>query len=89
MPTIPADLTIGIDNSTYALSDCVGTSEAAHLLGENVATVRRRVATGELPGVKVGKPPADPARDRRRIRIPLPAINALLQPASAQSEMAR
>jgi hypothetical protein len=79
-PAPRSGVVIGIDGCDYEIEDLVPVAVAADLLGESVETVRKRVASGELAAVKVGAPPADPTRDRRRIRIPLPAIVALLRP---------
>lgn len=82
-PTAPP-VVVEIDECTYPIEDLVVPSVAANLLGEHVATVRKRVAAGELPAVKIGPPPADPSRDRRRIRIPLAAVTDLIRPSGSK-----
>ena len=79
-PAVRLGTVVGIDGRDYELEDLVPVTVAAEILGETVETVRKRVASGELAAVKIGVAPADPARDRRRIRIPRPAIVALLDP---------
>jgi excisionase family DNA binding protein len=56
--------------------------EAAGALAVDHKTIRRMIARGELPAVRVGARPAGAIRDTRPIRIPVDALAAALHPVA-------
>jgi excisionase family DNA binding protein len=67
-------------NADASLGPLMTIDEAAMQLRVHPATVRRRIASGELEAVRLGR------GDGRSIRIPSRALEALLVPAVAERD---
>jgi len=82
----PARVAVCIGDATYRLDQLGSPADIAAMTGKTVETIRLKCASGELPSVRFGRPPADPTRDRRRILVPFDAAADLFHvvaPASA------
>lgn len=65
-----------------AMPQHVSIQTAAAVLDVNPKTVRRMIAAGALPAVRVGTRRPGTLRDTRRIRIPADALASLVEPVT-------
>ena len=62
------------------LGSYITIAEAATALALDRKTIRRKIATGELPAFKVGASRPGSIRDTRPVRIPMVALSTILEP---------
>ena len=55
-------------------------TEASALLGVSVVTIRRWIADGALPAVKLGPRPRGVARDNRPVRVIASSLADVIEP---------
>ncbi len=70
---------------TVPIQQHVTIQHVAGLLDVHPRKVRAMIADGTLPAVRVGARRPGTIRDTRRIRIPLDAVTAVVEPVSALS----
>jgi len=63
-------------------------AEVAAILKVDKKTIRRRIAAGELPAVKIGSRAPGSARDTRQIRILASALPQILEPIRGTERVA-
>jgi excisionase family DNA binding protein len=63
--------------------------DAASYLAVDPKTIRRLIAGGTLPAVRVGFRPSGTTRDKRPIRIPVDALKLAVDPMNAAASALR
>ena len=80
MPTTTQPQPLLDDDPT--LPRYVTLQDAARAFAVDVKTIRRKIAAGELPAVRVGTRSPGTIRDTRPIRVPLAALAVLSEPVA-------
>lgn len=73
--------------NTTALAVYVTISQAAAALAVDPKTIRRYIADGSIPAVRLGSRVPGSIRDTRAIRIPAAAIEQALHPVAAGGDV--